>query len=85
MANTAGHGKFDTAFGHYTFAASLGQAIGPGLIVVAGGASAIPNTAAIFLAAQLVGGRWRLHPAAADASRARERKDTVNGGIGTYC
>ena len=30
VANTAGPGRFDTAFGYYTFAASLGQAIGPG-------------------------------------------------------
>jgi MFS family permease len=84
VANTAGPGKFDTAFGHYTFAASLGQAIGPGLIVVAGGASAIPNTTAIFLAATGIGGLLvgctlllRM------PSRARDRKDTVNGGIGT--
>ena len=29
VANTAGPGRFDTAFGYYTFAASLGQAAGP--------------------------------------------------------
>jgi MFS family permease len=29
VANTAGPGKFDTALGQFTFAASLGQAIGP--------------------------------------------------------
>jgi MFS family permease len=51
VANTAGPGTFDTAFGYYTFAASLGQAIGPGLIAVVGGGAAIPDTRTIFLAA----------------------------------
>lgn len=56
VANTAGPGRFDTAFGHYTFAASLGQAIGPALITVIGGSGAIPSTAPIFLAATVLGG-----------------------------
>ena len=51
VANTAGPGTFDTAFGYYTFAASLGQAIGPGLIAVVGGSAAIPDTGTIFLVA----------------------------------
>nr|BFE30425.1 hypothetical protein GCM10010200_026760 [Actinomadura rugatobispora] len=48
VANTAGRGSYDTAFGHYTFAASLGQAAGPALIALFGGARAIPDTTAIF-------------------------------------
>ncbi len=40
--------RYDTAFGHYTFAASAGQALGPGLIVLFGGAAAIPDTHTIF-------------------------------------
>ena len=55
VANTAGPGTFDTAFGYYTFAASLGQAIGPGLIAVVGGGAAIPDTRTIFLAATVLG------------------------------
>jgi MFS family permease len=51
VANTAGPGRFDTAFGHYTFAASLGQALGPALITVAGGEGALPDTRPIFLVA----------------------------------
>ena len=51
VANTAGPGRFDTAFGHYTFAASLGQALGPALITVVGGESALPDTRPIFLVA----------------------------------
>jgi MFS family permease len=51
VANTAGPGRFDTAFGHYTFAASLGQALGPALITVAGGEGALPDTRPIFLGA----------------------------------
>src|ERR671929_22913 len=51
VANTAGPGRFDTAFGHYTFAASLGQALGPALITVVGGAGALPDTRPIFIVA----------------------------------
>jgi MFS family permease len=60
VANTAGAGRFDTAFGHYTFAASLGQAIGPGLITLIGGSGALPDTQPIFLTATLLGGLFVL-------------------------
>ncbi|MFF0771430.1 MFS transporter [Nonomuraea wenchangensis] len=50
VANTTRHGRHDTAFGHYTFAASLGQAAGPLLIAAFGGAGAIPDTGRIFAA-----------------------------------
>ena len=50
VANTAGPGRHDTAFGYYTFAVSLGQAVGPGLIVLVGGNRLIPNTDRIFTA-----------------------------------
>lgn len=55
VANTAGPGRFDTAFGYYTFAASLGQAIGPALITVVGGSGSIPDTTPIFYVATAVG------------------------------
>ena len=55
VANTAGPGRFDTAFGYYTFAASLGQAIGPGLITVLGGSRAIPDTTPLFATATALG------------------------------
>jgi MFS family permease len=55
VANTAGPGRFDTAFGHYTFAASLGQALGPALITVAGGEGALPDTRPIFVVATVLG------------------------------
>jgi MFS family permease len=51
VANSATDGAFDAAFGYYTFAASLGQAIGPGLIIVLGGRATIPDTRALFVAA----------------------------------
>jgi MFS family permease len=54
VANTAGPGRFDTAFGYYTFAASLGQAIGPGLITLIGGSGALPDTRPIFLTATVL-------------------------------
>ena len=50
VANTAGPGRHDTAFGYYTFAVSLGQAVGPGLIVLVGGNRLIPDTDRIFAA-----------------------------------
>jgi MFS family permease len=55
VANTAGPGRFDTAFGYYTFAASLGQAIGPALITLLGGSGELPDTAPIFLTAAGLG------------------------------
>ena len=55
VANSAGSGRFDTAFGHYTFAASLGQAAGPALITVLGGSGALPDTRPLFLAATVLG------------------------------
>ena len=55
VANTAGPGRFDTAFGHYTFAASLGQAIGPALITVVGGEGALPDTRPIFVVSAVLG------------------------------
>ncbi|WP_448624344.1 MFS transporter [Geodermatophilus sp. URMC 64] len=55
VANAAPAGTFDAAFGYYTFAASLGQAVGPGLIIVAGGRQAVPDTAALFLVSVGIG------------------------------
>ncbi|WP_188188414.1 MFS transporter [Nonomuraea sp. SYSU D8015] len=48
VANTTERGHHDTAFGHYTFAASLGQAAGPLMIAALGGQGAIPDTGRIF-------------------------------------
>jgi MFS family permease len=46
--------EHDTAFGHYTFAASLGQAIGPGLVALLGGGGTDPDTTRIFAGAVVV-------------------------------
>ncbi len=51
VANNAASSRLDSAFGYLTFAASLGQALGPLAISVVGGASVQPNTQAIFLLA----------------------------------
>jgi MFS family permease len=51
VANATPSGRHDTAFGYYTFAASLGQALGPGLILLFGGTRTIPDTGAIFVSA----------------------------------
>lgn len=54
VANATDSARYDTAFGHYTFAASAGQAAGPGFIAVFGGGSSIPDTDAIFAASAAV-------------------------------
>lgn len=54
VANTASSARLDAAFGYYTFAASLGQAAGPLLIVAFGGSQAIPDTTPIFWGATAI-------------------------------
>jgi MFS family permease len=51
VANATPPGRHDTAFGYYTFATSLGQALGPGVILLFGGTRTIPHTGAIFASA----------------------------------
>ncbi|WDZ85504.1 MFS transporter [Micromonospora cathayae] len=54
VANRVPAHRYDAAFGYYTFAASLGQAVGPGLIVAFGGDRPIPDTGAIFVGATVL-------------------------------
>lgn len=54
VANNAASSRLDSAFGYLTFAASLGQALGPLVISIVGGASVRPNTQAIFLLATVM-------------------------------
>jgi len=54
VARLAPADRHDAAFGHYTFAASVGQVIGPGLIVVLGGSGTTPDTARVFAGAVAV-------------------------------
>lgn len=49
VANNAASSRLDSAFGYLTFAASLGQALGPLAISLVGGASVQPDTQMIFL------------------------------------
>jgi MFS family permease len=48
VANATPAGRHDSAFGYYTFAASLGQAVGPAVILLFGGTQTIPRTETIF-------------------------------------
>lgn len=82
VANTAGRGNHDTAFGYYTFAVSLGQAFGPVLIVLIGGDRLIPDTGRIFtwvagLAAILLGCSLLLH----GSTLARSGTSGTSGGV----
>jgi MFS family permease len=84
VANTAGPGRFDTAFGHYTFAASLGQAAGPALITVLGGDGALPDTTPIFATATVLGAVLLACTVVLRMPvRARAGADAANGGMGT--
>ncbi|MFT4261891.1 MAG: MFS transporter [Nocardioides sp.] len=56
VANSFTSVRLDSAFGYYTFAASLGQAAGPALIAVMGGGAVDPTTRPIFLAALILSG-----------------------------
>ncbi|MFC9769840.1 MULTISPECIES: MFS transporter [unclassified Pseudarthrobacter] len=51
VANNAAASRMDSAFGYLTFAASLGQALGPLAISLVGGNSVHPDTHMIFLLA----------------------------------
>ncbi|MCD0452063.1 MFS transporter [Actinocorallia sp. API 0066] len=84
VANTSGKGGYDTAFGHYTFAASLGQSLGPLLILLFGGNQEIPHTGRIFAAcvgaaAVLVALSFALPDSRRTGPTARE---TPRGGFG---
>lgn len=48
VANRTSAESLDRAFGRYTFLVAAGQALGPGLLILVGGRSTIPDTNAIF-------------------------------------
>lgn len=49
VANSSAEGAMDRDFGRYTFVVSLGQAVGPGLILLSDGSAAVPDTRPIFI------------------------------------
>jgi MFS family permease len=55
VANNAAASRMDSAFGYLTFAASLGQAVGPLAISLVGGTAIRPDTQAIFLLSACMG------------------------------
>ena len=50
VANITPGRNLDSAYGYYTFAGALGQAVGPGLLGLFDGGSSIPATQSAFLA-----------------------------------
>ncbi len=54
VSNLIPRGKLDSAFGHYTFASSLGQVLGPALLSMFGSGGTMPRTKEAFLAAAAV-------------------------------
>lgn len=51
VARSTSDSGLDTAFGRYTFATSLGQAVGPVLIAALGGGGLVPDTGRVFAGA----------------------------------
>ena len=49
VANTTRRGHYDSQFGYYSFAAALGQTIGPVLLALPGGVSGNPPIGTIFI------------------------------------
>jgi MFS family permease len=84
VANTTGRGSYDSAFGYYTFAASLGQAAGPGIIALFGGGRAIPDTTAIFVSGSGIGALLLvLSLLVAGSGNAAEAGERPQGGVVT--
>ena len=82
VANTAGRGAYDTAFGYYTFAASLGQSLGPAMIALFGGARSIPDTTAIFAwSAGIAAGLVVLSALTAGGAQVRATSTRAEGGV----
>lgn len=81
VANTTSPGRFDAAFGRYTFAASLGQALGPTLIIAFGGRETIPDTDRIFVGALVLAGVLLALSCALTGARGRSRaeREQVHG------
>lgn len=79
VANNARFSGLDSGFGYLTFAASLGQALGPLVISVAGGAAVSPDTGAMFIFAAGMSLALLLTsffmPGAATGKRSTDRQD----------
>ncbi|MGW9414024.1 MFS transporter [Arthrobacter cupressi] len=79
VANNATSSRLDSAFGYLTFAASLGQALGPFAISLVGGSSVRPDTQAIFLLATCMGFVMLATTFAISAGTSTTRKKTAAG------
>ncbi|MBP2336496.1 MFS family permease [Saccharothrix coeruleofusca] len=80
VANSSAPGRFDAAFGYYTFSASLGQLVGPLLIPVLGGSRAIPDTRAIFVGGAVLSGVLLLGSLFVRRTPARGGRTAESGG-----
>ena len=75
VANLMPPGRFDSAFGYYTFAGSIGQAAGPGLLGPLRPRAALPRTDEAFLGRGGGGGGcWCWSPRWRGARPARPRR-----------
>ncbi|ACL38107.1 major facilitator superfamily MFS_1 [Pseudarthrobacter chlorophenolicus A6] len=85
VANNAAASRMDSAFGYLTFAASLGQALGPLAISLVGGNSIQPDTNMIFLLAVVMSAVLFLDTflVSAEVSGGTRKAGEVDGGKGS--
>ncbi|TNB76653.1 MFS transporter [Arthrobacter sp. BB-1] len=83
VANNAAATRMDSGFGYLTFAASLGQALGPLAISLVGGAAVRPDTQAIFLLSVCMGLVLFLTTFAVSAKVSGGRKAAAKGTNGS--
>ena len=79
IANNTAPSRLDSAFGYLTFAASLGQALGPLAIAAGGGTAVRPDTQAIFVLSAAMGVVLTL-TAAGVSGRMRRRRPIAAAG-----
>jgi len=82
VANNAASSRMDSAFGYLTFAASLGQALGPLAISLVGGASVRPDTQAIFFLSACMSLMLFVTTFGVSANVSSKRKAVVGDGDG---
>lgn len=81
VANRAPRTHYDAVFGHYTVAASAGQAVGPALIVLFGGAQTIPDTDTIFASTVLLSVVLLAAAICVPSSGQRAEQGTTSGSV----
>ena len=73
--------RYDTAFGNYTFAGSVGQTAGPALVAALGGTATIPDTQRMFIGSLVVAAAVLVTTIALPRSAPRPRSSGSGGSV----